>query len=88
MSGRSPAAWLLIAVALIAACSSGDMSSTTIGLAVTPDSVSVGIGSTAQLVAADLSGQAVQGITWSTSDATKATVSTSGLVTAGSRLAM
>ena len=47
-----------------------------------PDSVTVAIGSSAQFAVTDRAGAAVSAATWTTSDATKATVSSSGSVTA------
>ena len=65
------------------ACSSGDTGGTPVaGLKITPDSVTVAIGSTAQLTVTDLSGQAVSGVVWTSTDPTKATISSTGLVTA------
>jgi hypothetical protein len=50
------------------------------GLVVTPDSITVAAGSSAQLAATDLAGNAVQGVAWTSSDPSKATVSSTGLV--------
>jgi uncharacterized protein YjdB len=49
---------------------------------VTPDSDALSVGETAQLAAAIAPGSASQSVTWSTSNASVATVSGSGLVTA------
>jgi hypothetical protein len=66
----------------LAACYSGDLpgGGTVAGLKIAPDSVTVVAGSSAQLTVTDLSGQPVHGVVWTSSDASRATVSSSGLV--------
>ena len=82
-----PARWagrlgvLIAGVAAAVACSSTDSTGTTAGLNITPDSITVALGATAQLSVADPTGQPVSGAIWSTSDQTKATISSSGVVT-------
>ena len=66
----------------VIACSSGDPGGSGGALKITPDSVTVAIGSTAQLQAADVSGQPVAGVVWTTGDATRVTVSAAGVVAA------
>lgn len=73
---------LVTLLAATVACHGGDDPVAVAGLKITPDSVTVAIGTTAQLSVADLNGQPVAGAVWSTSDATTATVSSAGLVTA------
>lgn len=67
---------------LLAGCHSGDAAGggTVTGLKISPDSITVVAGSSALLVVTDASGQPVQGAVWMSSDASKATVSSSGLV--------
>ncbi len=74
---------LVAVVIFLVACSSGDTGGTTVaGLKITPDSVTVAIGSTAQLTVSDLSGSTVPGVVWTSTDLGKATVSATGVVTA------
>jgi len=81
-NGHRSVAALRMTVDFVVACATGEPSGTGSGLRITPDSVTVAVGATAQLAVADLSGQAVTDVTWSTSDASKVTISSTGLVTA------
>jgi hypothetical protein len=76
-------ALLRATVLLTVACHGSDVAggtTTVSGLVIAPDSVTVSAGSSAQLTATDATGRGVQGVAWTSSDPSKATVSSSGLV--------
>src|SRR5689334_7103374 len=83
---RWAAVWLAGGLALLSSCGGDPLAPQLVGsITLSPASVSVAIGATVQLTATlrDASGNSLVGhaVTWSTSDAGKATVSPTGLVT-------
>ena len=75
-------ATVVTTVMALAGCHGSDLpgGGTVASLRVSPDSVTVVAGASVQLAVADGSGHAVSGAVWTSSDTSKATVSSSGLV--------
>ena len=84
---RWAAVWLAAGLALLSSCGGDPLAPQLVGsITLSPASISVAVGATVQLTATvrDAAGNPLVGhaVTWSTSDAGKATVSPTGLVTA------